>query len=188
MQMRKTDVGKLARIGMMGAISAVLGFFPEIPMVFFAPFLKLDFSYVPMLLTGYALGFGPGLITLVIKNVFQLLTSNSAGIGQLADMLIGIAMLLPAILIYSTQKSRKTALWGMLAGIVSMMLVGVLSNRYILLPFYYGDGLSGFLAKNPGFLWVAIAPFNLVKGAADCAVTYVLYKRLSPFLKRGLRG
>ena len=55
---KRIDTGRMTRIGMMSAIAVILGFFPEIPMAFFAPWLKLDFSYVPMLLTGFSISEG----------------------------------------------------------------------------------------------------------------------------------
>lgn len=187
-QTRRMDTGKMARIGMMCAVSTVLGFFPEIPMAFFAPWLKLDFAYVPMLLTGFALGFWPGFIVLAVKNVFQLITTSSAGVGQLADMLMGTAMLLPAVLVYRKNRTRNGALVGMALGTLGMIVVGVLTNRYLLLPFFLGGGFASYMEKNPYILWIAVVPFNLIKGVADSAITFILYKHLSPFLKRGLRA
>lgn len=185
---RLLNTGMMTRIGLMGAISIVLGFFPEIPMAFFAPWLKLDFAYVPVLLTGFALGFWPGFIVLALKNLFQLLTTNSAGVGQLADMLIGTAMLLPAVLVYGRMRTRKGALLGILAGILAMAVVGVLANRFIMLPVFLGAGFTAFMEKNPYILWIGVLPFNLIKGAAVGLITFLLYKYLAPFLKRGLKA
>ena len=185
---KRMDTGKMARIGMMCALSTLLGFFPEIPMAFFAPWLKLDFAYVPVLLTGFALGFWPGFIVLAVKNVFQLITTNSAVTGQIADMLMGTAMLLPAVLVYNRNRTRKGALIGMSLGTLGMVIVGLLTNRFLLLPFFMGEGFTAYMAKNPYILWIAVAPFNLIKGVADSAITFMLYKYLSPFLKRGLRA
>lgn len=185
---KRMDVGQMARIGLMCAVSVLLGFFPEIPMAFFAPWLKLDFAYVPMLLTGYALGFWPGLIVLTVKNIFQVITSNSFGVGQLADMLMGTAMLLPAVLIYRHKRSRAGALIGMVAGVLAMGIIGVIVNRFLLLPVFLGDGFTSFMDKNPLILWIGVLPFNLIKGASVSLVTYLLYKPLSPFLKRGLKA
>lgn len=185
---KRMDVGRLTRIGLMSAISAVLGFFPEIPMAFFAPWLKLDFAYVPMLLTGFALGPVAGICVLAVKNLFQLLTTNSAGVGQLADMLMGLAMLLPATLIYRRLNTRRGALLGMLAGTLLMTVAGVIANRFILLPFFMGSNFASYMESNPYILWIAVAPFNLLKGGVVSAVTFILYKHLSPFLKRGLKA
>ena len=187
MHAKKWNVETISRIGMMGAIAALLGFFPEIPMAFFAPWLKLDFAYVPMLLTGFSLGFLPGLIVLVIKNLFQLLTTNSFGVGQIADMIMGLSLLLPASLVYHFRRTRAGALTGMVAGIAAMTAAGVLSNLFLLLPTFLGDGFTAYMESHPTLVWASIIPFNLIKGVSVCLVTYLLYKHLSPFLKRGLK-
>ncbi len=182
----RMDTGRVTRIGMMGALAALLSYFPEIPL--FTEFYKLDFSYVPILMTGYALGFWPGFAVLVIKNLFKLLITTSAGIGEIADVLAGVSMLMPATLVYGRMRTRNGALIGMGIGTVMMIIVGVLANRFILLPFYLGDGFAAYMESHPGFLWVATAPFNLVKGAAVSVATFFLYRPLAPFLKRGLKG
>lgn len=185
---RRLNAGLLTRIGMMGAMSTVLSVFPEIPLAFFAPWLKLDFSYAPVLLTGFSLGFWPGLATLAIKDLIMLLMSDSFGVGQLADFCIGTAMLLPAVMIYRRQRTRKGAWVGMLTGTLAMVVAGVFLNRFLLLPIYLGDGFTAYMTENPLILWTGVAPFNLVKGVVVSLVVSVLYKQLAPFLKRGMRG
>lgn len=185
---QKVDTGKFARIGIMCAVSVLLSYFPEIPMTFFAPWLKLDFSYVPMLLIGFSFGISEALVVLVIKNLFRLLLTDTLGVGQLADLLMGAAILLPAVICYGQKKTRNGALVGMLIGILLMVVAGVLANRFILLPFFLGDGFTAYMDNNPMILWTAVAPFNLIKGVATCVVTFALYKRLSPYIKKGLKG
>lgn len=183
----KMDVRKLVTIGLMAAISIVLGYFPEIPLAFFAPWLKLDFAFVPMLLTGFSLGLVPGCIVLLLQNAFRLLTSSSMMVGEVANVLVGASILVPSVLIYRAKHTQKGALLGMGVGVLLMVLASVLVNRYILLPLYFGDATK-FLTENPTYLWAAAAPFNLVKGVAVSAVTFFLYKPLARFLKRGLRA
>ena len=57
----------------------------------------------------------------------------------------------------------------------------------------FGSGIDAFVqmgaAINPAitnvttFCLFAVAPFNLVKGLADSAITFLVYKQLSPILK-----
>lgn len=184
---KRMGVQQVVSIGMMGAISIVLGFF-EIPLAFFAPWLKLDFAYVPMLLTGFSLGFFPGFAVLLLKNLIQVFQSNSMMVGQLADMMMGCAMLLPATLVYQRMRTRKGAILGMACGVLAMVVMGVITNRYILLPAFMGDSFAAFLSDNPGFLWVTMVPFNLVKGGSVSIITFFLYRHLAPFLRRGMKG
>ena len=61
----------------------------------------------------------------LVKSLLGLLHSSSQGVGELADFLMGFAMLLPAGLIYQRNKTRKGALIGMAVGGVIILVVGV---------------------------------------------------------------
>ena len=113
---RRISTADLCYIGVMSAISVVLSLTLKIPMAFLAPWLKLDLSFVPVMLTGFALGPVSGLIVLTITNVIHLFVSDSAMVGQLADFLLGLCFMLPASLIYRRQHTRRGALVGMIVG------------------------------------------------------------------------
>ena len=79
------------------------------------------------------------------------------------------------------------------------MIVGSTLNAFFLLPAYaiaYGVDIDFFIAAgaeiNPAisniftFCALAVAPFNLLKGVADSALTFLVYKQLSPILKGGV--
>lgn len=187
------SAGRLARIGVLGAISAVLYYFPEIPII--PPIYKLDFSTLPALLGGFAMGPVSGLLILLIKDLTGLLHSSSLGVGELADFLMSGAFVLAASLIYRRDKTRKGALLGMALGVFAIALVGALTNYYIMLPFYITAMhmpaeaiIAAIAATVPAVdsLWklilLATLPFNLLKGVVLAAVTFLLYKHLSPIL------
>lgn len=187
---RKLDTRKIAIISLMAAISVGLSYV-EIPLTFFAPWLKLDFSNVPMLLTGFSMGLGEAFIVLAIKELIWLARTDSFGVGQLANLLLGAVMLLPAVICYQRSKTRKNALIGMLIGVLLMAVAGVLTNKYMMLPFYallMGERIVAYLDAHPMILWTAVVPFNLLKGFSVSLITFILYKRLSPFIKKGLKG
>ena len=85
---------------------------------------------------------------------------------------------------------------GMAAGVVLMVLVACFTNSFILLPAYAKafhmpmEALIGMgTALNPringltGFVLLAVAPFNLVKGLLVSLVTTLIYKRVSILIK-----
>ncbi|MBR1684353.1 MAG: ECF transporter S component, partial [Clostridia bacterium] len=134
-----------------------------------------------------------GIVILAIKSLIGLLHSSSAGIGELADFIMGLALILPASLIYQHGKSRKSALLGMLVGTLCMVFVSVLVNKFIMLPFYMGafhmdmDAIlkyAGVAAVDSEWklLFLITAPFNLLKGIVLSLVTALIYKPLSPIL------
>lgn len=179
----------LTRIAMMGAICGLLCYL-NFPL--FTPFLKMDFSFIPVILTGFSMGFVPGLIVLVIGNLLKLFGSMSQGVGQLANFIAGFAMLVVVCPFYRHFRTRTGAIIAMLLGTVLMTVAAVLANKYILFPAY---GIKGDLVKMPGYeasvtdcILYAIIPFNLIKGVAVSVVTFLLYKPLSPFLKKGMKA
>lgn len=172
---------------LMTALAIVLSYFPEIPLAFFAPWLKLDFSFTPLLLLGFTLGPLWMSIALLVTNAVHILGGTTGGVGELANVLVGLAFLMPPTLMYLRKKTRANAVIGMLMGIVLMIVTAVVVNRYILLPVFFGGNFVEKLADAGltlnGYLFGAIAPFNLVKGLVNSLIAFLLYKRLSTFMK-----
>ena len=188
------SVGVMTRIAILTAIASIL-FLIEIPVV---AFYRLDLSNIPVLLGTFSMGAVPGLIILFLKSAIGLLHSNSAGVGELADFIMGAALILPAAFIYHRNKTRKNAVIGMIIGTLCTAIVGVLVNKFIMIPFYMGafhmdmQGILDF-ARVTGIdtewklLLLITAPFNLLKGTVLCIVTGLIYKPLSPILHEKIR-
>ena len=180
----------IARMAILAAVSSVL-FLIEIPIGM--PFYKLDLSNIPVLIGAFSMGPVAGLLILGVKSLLGLLHSSSAGVGELADFLMGASMILPAAILYHRNKTRKTALAAMAVGVVIMVLISVFVNKWIMLPFYMGafhmsmDQLVaaahwGGVDSEWKLLLLITAPFNLIKGVVISLLTALLYKRLSPLL------
>ncbi|MBP3637847.1 MAG: ECF transporter S component [Clostridia bacterium] len=188
---RQMSVQYLARIAVLTALASIL-FLIEIPVV---AFYKLDLSNLPVLLGAFSMGPAAGLVILLLKSFIGMLHSTSMYVGELADFIMGAAYVLPAALLYGRRKDRKTALWGMVLGTVCMIVVAVLVNWKIMIPFYMNafgmpmEAVIGMATKVLPFvdtqwelLMYVTAPFNLLKGVVLSLLTYLLYKRLSPLL------
>ena len=78
----------LTRMAILTAVASIL-FLVEIPIV---AFYKLDISNIPVLLGAFSMGTVPGLIILALKSAIGLLHSSSAGVGELADFIMGAAL------------------------------------------------------------------------------------------------
>ena len=184
----------LATVAVLAAVASIL-FMWEIPLLAVVPFYKLDFSNLPVLLATFAMGPLAGTLTLLVKSVIGLLHSSSQGVGELADFLIGMAMVLPVGFFYRKEKRLRMAVLGMAVGGVCATIVGVLANVYLLIPFYsavYGMPVESILDMGrqvfPGiqtiwqFVLLITAPFNLVKWTAISVLGGLVYKPLSPIL------
>ena len=183
------SVGVMTRVAILAAAASIL-FLIQIPIV---AFYKLDLSNIPVLLGAFSMGPVPGMMILALKSLIGLLSSSSAGIGELADFIMGAALVLPAALIYQQNKTRKSAIIGMAVGTLCMVIAGVLANKYIMLPFYMGAfhmDMDGIIkaARVAGvdsewtLLLLITGPFNLLKGVVLSVVAGLIYKPLSPIL------
>lgn len=188
----------MVKIAVLAAVAVALQWL-EIPMPFMPPWLTLDFSDLPAVIGAFSLGPVAGITIELLKNLLFMVTrgTQSVGVGELANFLIGVAMVLPAGLYYKYHRNRKGALVGLLLGIVGMAVMGVLLNYYVLLPFYaqvmaggeevilgLAQGANPMIHSMWGIVWIAVLPFNLLKGALLALVTLLVYKPLSPLLKR----
>ncbi|MGN0776572.1 MAG: ECF transporter S component [Candidatus Ventricola sp.] len=187
----------LTRCGLLAAMAVIL-YYIEIPVV---AFYKLDLSTLPALLAGFAMGPVQGAAVVVIKNLVHLLGTSTAGVGEMADILMSCAFVIPASLLYRSDKTRRGALRAMLSGGAAMTAAGVLVNYFILIPAYQvlmnlpleviigmGQKVLGFIDTTLELVIFITAPFNLLKAAVLSGTTYLLYKRVSPLLhQRGGR-
>ncbi len=190
-------VKSLTIMAMLGAISVVLMLF-EIPLWFAPPFYELDFSEVPILIGAFALGPVAGMMIEMIKILLNLVITGTptAGVGELANFLIGCSFVVPAAIIYHKNKTLKSAISGLIIGTVCMVVLGSFMNAFVLLPaFAYFtkmpvDALVAAGTKvNPGinsmstFILYAVTPFNILKGVAVSLITLLIYKRISRVIK-----
>lgn len=196
--MNGSNIRTIVSVGMLAAISVVLMLF-EFPLPFIAPsFYELDFSEVPILIGAFALGPVAGVMAELVKILLNLAISgtDTAFVGELANFIMGCAFVIPASLIYKRKKSRKNALIGLGVGVISITAAAICINALVLLPAYskaFGTPIEVFIemgtAIHPSingiwtFAFLAVAPFNLLKGILVSVITMLLYKHISPILK-----
>jgi riboflavin transporter FmnP len=87
--------------------------------------------------------------------------------------------LVVAGLIYRHKKTMKHAIIGMGVGVLAMTAIMIPANL-IITPAFLGAPLSAVKA----LILPAILPVNLMKGVLTAILTFLLYKRVSPFLHK----
>ena len=194
-KLKGIPIRKLVVTAIMSAIAFVLMMLDfSIPIV--PVFLKMDFSDFPALLTSFALGPVYGMIVCLIKNLFHLFLSNSVGVGELSNLLLGICFVVPAGLIYKHHRTFKGAITGAAVGNVAMALICWPINMFLIYPMYerfMGYPIPAILEAYqkilPGINSISAAiavfniPFTFVKGLASVIVTFLIYKRIAPLLR-----
>ena len=192
---------KIAIIGMFSAIAAVLMIL-EFPVPFAPFFYKLDFSELPALIGTFAFGPVAGVLIEFCKIVIKLFIkpTSTAFVGELANFVVGCSFLLPASIIYNLNKSKKTAIVACVIATLCMTVFGTAFNAIYLLPTFakmfgmYEDNMAGLIEMGKkvngaitgivSFVCFAVAPLNLIKGGSVSLITLLIYKKLSPILKK----
>jgi riboflavin transporter FmnP len=193
-QTTKLDLRTLVMTAMLAAVSTVLMFFSfNVPLM--PGFIKMDFSELPALIASFALGPISGVAVCLVKNLVNLFFTATGGIGELSNFILGALFVFPAGLIYQKLKGRKGALIGSLVGALSMAVLSVFTNYYIVYPAYAEmivplEAIMGmYQAINPNVetlwqaLWVFNVPFTFIKGMCSVVITFLTYKKLSPLIK-----
>lgn len=191
---KKVNVRKIAMTAILSAVATVLMFISfSLPII--PSFIKLDFSELPALIAAFSMGPVSGVVVCFIKNLVNLAMSTTGGAGELCNFLMGVTFVVPAGLLYKFRKDRWGALWGSLLGAVIMAAMSFPINLHISYPAYtvaYGltipQILGMYQAINPAvetlaqaLLWFNV-PFTFFKAACDVAITFAVYKRISPLI------
>lgn len=194
---KRLNVRYMVQIGMLGGVATLLMLF-EIPLWFAPSFYEIDLSEVAVLVGAFAMGPLAGIMIETIKILLNFILNGTvtAGIGEFANLLLGISLVVPAGILYRRKKTKKGAAAGLLVGTLTMTLIGSLVNAFVLLPVYataFGMPMEALVgmgtAVNPAitglgtFVLFAVVPFNILKGIVVSVVTLLIYKKLSPILK-----
>ena len=193
---RTLSVPKMTKIAMLSVIAFVL-FQIDTPLPFFPAFLNIDASDLPAVIGGFAMGPLAGVAIEAIKNILHLLQTKTGGVGELANFVIGISLVVPSALIYMKHKTKKSAIIGLAVGTLTMAVVGALANYFVLIPFYaqvwpldaiieMGTVVNPAIDSVMTMVIYGVLPFNIVKGFVLSVLTLLLYKRISPVLHKGL--
>ena len=195
----ENSIKTLAKIAIMAAIAVVI-MLVSFPLPSIAPsFYKLDFSEVAVLIGSFALGPVAGIAIEALKILLNLVFNgtNTAFIGEFANFLMGCALVVPAGVIYQKNRTRKGAITGIVVGIICMVIAGDLLNYFLLIPAYVsiahfpleaiiaaGTKIFPFINSTLSLVLVCVTLFNLVKGVLVGTITALVYKRVSPLLKK----
>ena len=183
----------LTLTAMFGALAAVLMLF-ELPIVFTLPFIKLDFSDIPVVLGAYTLGplYGCAIAFIKIALNFLLDGSTSVGVGEIANFFFSISYCIPAVVLYRLKRSKRGAVLSLILGTFTASITAVLLDWFLVFPFYLKVSTSltmesilamassvNPLVKDPFTMMLfSIFPANLFKFTIESILAYFAYMPL----------
>lgn len=195
---KKNATATMIKISLLGAISFVL-MAMDFAIPIFPSFLKFDLSDLPSLIGGFALGPVAAIIIQFIKNVLKMaiMGSSTGGVGELSNFLIGASFAGVASMFYQHHKGIKSAIFACVCGTITMSILGIASNYFVMLPLYatlfkmpmetivaMGSKINPAIVDKFTLVIYSILPFNLLKGSVISLLTMLIYKKLSPILKK----
>ena len=192
----------VSRTAIFGGIAAILYCVPglQFQLPFVAPgFMSVHLDDIPILLSSFAYGPLLGFFEILLKTIIKLPMSQTMYVGELGDVMFSLALVMPASIIYSKNRTIKGAIIGTLVGLLSTLFFSTVINLYTIFPLYkivlgFKDG---FIGEQIGgvFGWenmsdydirlaVLLLPFNLIKNGIVISATFICYKPLRYILEK----
>ena len=171
----------------LAAISYLLMFisFVIIPIV---PFMKVDFSDIPILLAFFILGPLGGIEVALLRSVLYFIISGPTLpnlIGVSLSLLASLAFCLPFYYLLAHHKfSFKRSVMAILGATLTLTVILSLVNWLVTLPLYMSFlGMKLSIPLNQMVLW-GVVPFNLIKGCLLGVVFCLIYHKLNHWLEQ----
>lgn len=196
------SVKEITLIGIQSALSIILYYvaslIPSIP--FFPPWLDLfNFSEIPALITGFIYGPYAGSLVILVRFFVKLPGTFTAGVGELADLILGLVLVIVSSIIYKRHRSFKGALIGTSFSMLVCSLTACLLNYLVLIPAYVNlagfsyEALASMLSYMGNvtvdnfmiyYIFIGVLPFNIARYVMIFIITFITYKKIHLLIDR----
>lgn len=201
---KKLNVRQMSVIGIFSALSILLYYFAKFNLPFFPPWLDIQFSDVPALLVSFMFGPISGSLVIIVRFICKLPGTSTLGVGELADLLIGVSLCLTSGVIYKKNRKFKGAIIAMTLGMLMATVVAMVANWLILIPAYKGlagfsqgmltSMVDGIISGGKGvvtdanfmiyYIFTGVLPFNLFRYVLVFIISLIIYKRIHKLIIR----
>ncbi|AME08859.1 MULTISPECIES: ECF transporter S component [Gemella] len=182
--MYKKNVHSLVLSGMLAVIALLLSFF-SFAVPFLPPFLKFDFTFIPLFMAILLLGYKEALVVSLLKNFLHFALVSHEPVGAVANIAVEFIFLSIIILVY--KKGIFKIIIGGIVATIAITLFMALFNYFVLLPAYgYIMNLGDIVKNIKTIVSVGIIPFNLIKGSLVTFLFFVtkrVYKSIPASIK-----
>ncbi len=169
----------VATLGMLSAVAFAAKLVSNVfPMV--SGFLSFDLKDVIIVIAGFISGPLAALLVTVVVSFVEMITISSTGIiGFVMNVLASASFACIAAAFYHRDRSLKSAILGLITGVLCMTAIMILWN-WLITPLYMKVPRSVVV----GMLIPVFLPFNLVKGGINATLAMLLYKPVVTALRR----
>ncbi len=192
--MKRDHIRKITVTAIFSAMSALLMFL-SFSVPFAPPYLKIEFSDLPALLTSFSLGPLWGVAVSFIKVLINI-QSDTFYAGELSNFILSAVFVFVSGCIYKANKTKKSAVIGMSVGTLTTAFISLFTNYFIIYPFYFGSmgfdavvsmasSILPFVDTKTEIILIFNFPFTILKCALNMLLALFLYKRISPVIKSG---
>ena len=117
MNKKKFSISEITKISILGTISVLLMFI-KVPLPFAPTFMEMDIAELPALIGGFAMGPLAGFLIVCIKILLNIVINGTKTfyVGELSNLIVSSAFVLTTAFIYKHNKSKKSALLGLVVG------------------------------------------------------------------------
>ena len=183
-----TNTRRLSTIAILSALSFVLMYF-DFPLLPAAPFLRIEFSILPVLVGLVVLDLPAALGVLFLRSLLKILLNNQ-GVSTYIGLPMNIVALGVFVLAFGLiwTKERTAIRFGLasLAGTIGLTLAMLVLNYVYAGPLY--AKFANFDIENilglSNYLLAMVLPFNLIEGVIFAISFWLLFVLLKPTLKR----
>lgn len=194
---RVNHTRRMVMTAILSALSSVLMFFSfNVPLM--PSFIKMDLSELPALIAAFSMGPVYGAVVCLVKNLVNVFTTTTGGVGELSNFMLGVFFVVPAGIIYKLRPKFSGTVIGSIVGAAMMAILSVFSNYFVVYPIYakaflpiegiisiYQD-LIPFMKPYIKNLWDCLLlfnmPFTFIKGMVSAVITIAVYKKLTPLI------
>lgn len=197
----KLTTKTITKIAIFSAMSIILYVVPVFQIRLanvFPSFLEFHFDEIPIMIAGLAYGPMTAFWITLVKTIVKLPQSSTMMVGELADFLYTIALVIPTAIYYKKHKNIKGLAIAFSLGFASQIVVSSLCNSLFMIDFYltlFGMKketlLAGLHATNPlitdlklTLTLFGIIPFNIVKNIIVLGLSFLIYRRIREFAER----
>lgn len=195
--MKNVDIKKIVMLSTLAAIGAVLMVLIEIPYPF-APWLKIEFSDIVILITFSLYGFKSGLCVALIKTLCDLSfqgISGPYGIGQITALVASISYVFIIWILKVDMKndSKGKIISKFIIVVMSVSFILTFANYLFITPIYSGelfwfqmnDGSSlGYDGSYIAAIIITYLPFNILKGTIIMSLFFIIFPRINKIFNK----